>query len=131
VPNGTSASTKPLARPVTRDVSSFITGADAEGNHKEHTGKFTASWKLPWATGVSGAQRAAPIVGLFSILRAELYVVANAWAKTCAGLGHVCLRYGLKSRFVSSALPAVAAPPVSTAVESPMRDTTFARLLRE
>ena len=51
--------------------------------------------------------------------------------KDLSGLGHVCLRYRHKSRFVSSALSAVAAPPIFTAVESPMRDTTFARLLRE
>src|SRR6516164_1083427 len=51
--------------------------------------------------------------------------------KDLSGLGHVCLRYRHKSRFVSSALSAVAAPPIFTAVESPMRDTTFARLLRK
>src|SRR5215469_13547977 len=39
--------------------------------------------------------KSSPNRWLFSILRAELYVVVNAWAKTCAGLRHVCLRYGI------------------------------------
>ena len=86
MPNGTSASTKPLARPVTRDVSSFITGADAEGNHKEIPGNSSLMEVAAGYRGFRGT-KSSPNRWLFSILLAELYVVVNAWAKTCAGCG--------------------------------------------
>jgi len=65
VPNGTSASTKPLARPVTRDVSSFITGADAEGNHKEIPGNSPPDGSCRGLQGFPGHEEQPQSLAIF------------------------------------------------------------------